>query len=108
METTSLGQRRPRVPEFVIDAGLAVATALAVAVAIRASPEPSGPPEGLAYLAGSTIAALTLVRRRWPLAVLLVSAATLQLYYVLDFPGIFPAVPLAVALFTAWAAGHRG
>jgi class 3 adenylate cyclase len=107
METTSLGQRRRRVPGSVIDAGLAVATALAVAVAIRASPEPSGPPEVLAYLVGSTIAALALVRRRWPLAVLLVSAATLQLYYVLDFPGIFPAVPLAVALFTAWAAGHR-
>ena len=108
METTSLDQRRRRVPAPVVDAGLAVATALAVAVAIRASPEPSGPPEWLAYLVGSTIAALTLVRRRWPLAVLLVSAATLQLYYVLDFPGIFPAVPLAVALFTAWAAGHRG
>jgi len=108
METTSLGQRRRRVPSFVVDAGLAVATALAVAVAIRASPEPSGPPEGLAYLVGLTIAALVLARRRWPLAVLLVSAATLQLYYVLDFPGIFPAVPLAVALFTAWAAGHRG
>jgi hypothetical protein len=107
METTSLGQRR-RVPGFVVDAGLAVATALAVAVAIRASPEPSGPPEGLAYLVGSTIAALALARRRWPLAVLLVSAVTLQLYYLLDFPGIFPAVPLAVALFTAWAAGHRG
>jgi class 3 adenylate cyclase len=87
---------------------LAVATALAVAVAIRASPEPSAPPEVLAYLVGSTIAALVLARRRWPLAVLLVSAATLQLYYLLNFPGIFPAVPLAVALFTAWAAGHRG
>src|SRR5919201_12448 len=108
METTSLGQRRPRVPRVVVDAGLAVGTALAVAVAIRASPEPSGPPDGLAYLVGSAIAALALVRRRWPLAVLLVSAATLQLYYVLDFPGIFPAVPLAVALFTAWAAGQRG
>jgi class 3 adenylate cyclase len=108
METTSLDQRRRRVPGFVVDAGLAVATALGVAVAIRASPEPSGPPDGLAYLVGSAIAALTLARRRWPLAVLLVSAATLQLYYVLDFPGIFPAVPLAVALFTAWAAGHRG
>src|SRR5215217_5970038 len=102
METTSLGLRRRGVPGPVVDAGLAVV------VAIRASPEPSGPPEGLAYLVGSTIAALALARRRWPLAVLLVSAVTLQLYYVLDFPGIFPAVPLAVALFTAWAAGQRG
>ena len=48
-----------------------------------------------------------LVRRRWPLAVLLASAVILQLYYQLDYPGIYPAVPLSVALATAWAAGHR-
>jgi hypothetical protein len=48
-----------------------------------------------------------LVRRRWPLAVLMASAAILQLYYQLDYPGIYPAVPLSVALATAWAAGHR-
>jgi class 3 adenylate cyclase len=35
-----------------------------------------------------------------------VSAATLQVYYLLDYAGIRPAVPLAVALATAWAAGH--
>jgi class 3 adenylate cyclase len=48
-----------------------------------------------------------MVRRRWPLAVLLTSAAILQLYYQLDYPGIYPAVPLSAALATAWAAGHR-
>ena len=66
METTSLDQQRRRGPAPVVDAGLAVATALAVEVAIRASPEPSGPPEWLAFLVGSAIAALTLARRRWP------------------------------------------
>jgi adenylate cyclase len=35
-----------------------------------------------------------------------VSAATLQTYYLLDYPGIRPAVPLAVALATAWGTGH--
>jgi class 3 adenylate cyclase len=50
---------------------------------------------------------LVLARRRWPLAVLLASAAILQLYYQLDYPGIYPAVPLSVALASAWAAGHR-
>jgi class 3 adenylate cyclase len=39
-------------------------------------------------------------------AVLVASAATLQLYYLLDYAGIRPAVPLSVALATAWAAGH--
>jgi class 3 adenylate cyclase len=47
-----------------------------------------------------------LVRRRWPVAVLVASAAALQLYYLLDYAGIRPAVPLSVALATAWAAGH--
>jgi class 3 adenylate cyclase len=49
---------------------------------------------------------LVLVRRRWPVAVLVASAAILHLYYLLDYPGILPAVPLAVALAGAWAAGH--
>jgi hypothetical protein len=40
----------------------------------------------------------------WPLAVLLASAAILQVYYQLDYPGIYPAVPLSAALATAWAA----
>jgi hypothetical protein len=54
-----------------------------------------------------TIAALVLVRRRWPVVVLLASAAILQVYNLFDYPGLFPAVPLSVALATAWAAGHR-
>ena len=37
----------------------------------------------------------------------LASAATLQVYNQQDNPGLFAAVPLSVALATAWAAGHR-
>jgi class 3 adenylate cyclase len=104
---SSVAQRLQRVPTPVIDAGLAVALAVAITVAISVSPEP-GAQRGLAaYALGWTIAALVLVRRRWPLAVLLASAVILQLYYQLDYPGIYPAVPLSVALATAWAAGHR-
>ena len=89
------------------DAGLAVALAVAITIAIRVSPEPGARHEPTAYALGWTIAALVLVRRRWPLAVLLASAAILQVYYQLDYPGIYPAVPLSAALATAWAAGHR-
>ena len=53
------------------------------------------------------IGALALVRRRWPLGVLLASAAVLFFYNQFDYPGLFSAVPLSVALATAWAAGHR-
>ena len=103
---TSLRQRLQRLPAPAIDAGLAVAVAVVITISIRVSPEPGRRPDALAYALGLTIAALVMVRRRSPVAVLLVSAATLQVYYLLDYPGIRPAVPLAVALATAWGAGH--
>ena len=107
--TVAWFRHRPaRVPAWVVDAGWAVAVAIAVTIAIRAATEPGARPRDLlAYALGWTIGALLLARRRWPLAVLLASAAVLQVYYQLDYPGIYPAVPLSVALATAWAAGHR-
>jgi class 3 adenylate cyclase len=101
-------RRRPaRVPAWVVDAGWAVAVAAAVTIAIRVAREPGArPPDLLAYALGWTIAALLLARRRWPLVVLAASFAALQAYYVLDYPGISAAVPLAVALYSAGAAGH--
>jgi class 3 adenylate cyclase len=76
-------------------------------IAIRVAPLQGAPRDAFAYGLGLTIAGLVLVRRRWPLAVLLASAVILQVYYQLDYPAIFPAVPLSVALATAWAAGHQ-
>jgi class 3 adenylate cyclase len=104
---SSLARRLQQVPTPVIDAGLAVGLAVAITIAIGVSPEPGAQRDLAAYVLGWTIAALVLARRRWPLAVLLASAAVLQLYYQLDYPGIYPAVPLSVALATAWAAGRR-
>ena len=99
--------QRLHLPIPVIDAGLVVGVGVAITIAIGVSPEPGARRELAAYVLGWTIAALVLARRRWPLAVLLASAAILQLYYQLDYPGIYPAVPLSVALAAAWAAGHR-
>jgi class 3 adenylate cyclase len=107
MEMTSLRWRLQHLPTWLIDAGLAVALAVAVTIGIGTSPQQDGPPDAFAYALGLTIAALVLVRRRWPLAALLASVATLQAYYMLEYPSIYPAVPLSVALATAWAAGHR-
>jgi class 3 adenylate cyclase len=103
---SSVRRRMHRIPGPLVDVGLALMVAAAVLVAIGVAPELERPPDALAYLLGLTIAGLVLVRRRWPVAVLVVSAAALQLYYLLDYAGIRPAVPLAVALATAWAAGH--
>jgi class 3 adenylate cyclase len=97
-----------RVPAPLVDAGLAVALTAAVAVAITFGPEQGRDPDALAYALAPVLGALSLLRRRWPLAVLLASAAALVLYNQPEYPGLFSAVPLSVALATAWAAGRRG
>jgi class 3 adenylate cyclase len=107
MGAMSLGRRLRRAPAPLVDAGLAVALGTAIAIAISVAPPQPRQADALAYGLGWTIAALVLVRRRWPLAVLLASAVIVQVYYQLGFPAFFPAVPLSVALATAWAAGHR-
>jgi class 3 adenylate cyclase len=99
--------RVQHLPGPLIDAVLAVGLAAAITIGIAFSPQQEDPPDALAYALGLTIAALVPVRRRWPLAALLASVAALQAYYVLGYPSIYPAVPLSVALATAWAAGHR-
>jgi class 3 adenylate cyclase len=107
MEAGSWWPRLRRVPAPVVDAGLAVAVTVAVAVAITVAPEQGRPPDAAAYLLALVIGALAMFRRRWPLAVLLASAAALYAYNLTDNPGLFASVPLSVALATAWAAGHR-
>jgi class 3 adenylate cyclase len=102
-----LRERLGRVPAPVVDVGLAVALAVAVTIEIRVAPGPGERPDALAYACGLIIAALALARRRWPLAVLLASAATLQVYYLSASTSTYPALPLSVALATAWATGHR-
>jgi hypothetical protein len=102
-----LRQRLRRVPTPVVDAGLALALAVAVTIGIRVAPGPGKQPDAVAYACGLIIAALTLARRRWPLGVLLASTVILQAYYLSDYTSIYPALPLSVALATAWAAGHR-
>src|SRR5919108_4089788 len=97
-----------RVPAPVVDAALAVALTVAVAVAISVAPRQGRPPDAGAYALAPVIGALALLRRRWPLAVLLASVASVFVYNQFDYPGLFSSVPLSVALATAWAAGHRG
>ena len=108
MDTESWWVRLRRVPPTVVDVGLATAVALAVTVAISVAPEQGRSPDALAYALAPTLAALILLRRRWPLAVLLASAAALFVYNQSDYPGLFSSVPLSVALATAWIAGYRG
>ena len=91
----------------LIDVGLAAVVSVATIVAISVASEPgSRPPDAFAYVVGVVTGVVLLARRRWPLGVLIASSTILFLYYSLNYPGIPPAVPLAVALYTAVAAGH--
>jgi signal transduction histidine kinase len=105
-----LGRIRERLlqaPPPVIDIGLAALVAIAISIAIAAVQEADAKdPDALAYLLGIAIAAPLLVRRRFPLAVLLVSALLVIAYHVLGYPAIGLALPLAASLYTAAQAGH--
>jgi serine phosphatase RsbU (regulator of sigma subunit) len=96
-----------RVPPPIIDGVLVLAVAIGITISISVAPEPeSREPDVIAYGLGVAIASLLFFRRRWPLGVLLGSSAILHVYYALDFPGFFPAVPIATPLYFAVAAGY--
>jgi signal transduction histidine kinase len=102
-----LRERLARLPAPAVDVALAAAVAVAVAIAIGAEMEAGArAPDALAYVLGAAVAAPLLLRRRSPLAVLLLSTVALLVYYAFDYPPIGLAVPLAAALFIAVAAGH--
>jgi signal transduction histidine kinase len=96
-----------RVPAAVGDVALAAAVVAINVIAIGVATEPNSRPlNPLAYALAASYGVLLLARRRWPLGVLLASTVALLLYYSLNFPGVSPAFPLAVALYTAAAAGY--
>lgn len=100
-----LGRISPR----AVDGALAIAVALTVSLAISVSDyrQPgTRQPDAIAYAFAVAIGAVVVVRRRWPVGVLLASVLLLQIYHGLNYPGLSASVPLAVALYTAAATGH--
>jgi serine phosphatase RsbU (regulator of sigma subunit) len=109
MNVASIRSSVERVPALVVDTLLTLVVAVAISMAIAVAPEPGArSPDALAYGLGVAIAALLLIRRRFPLAVLIGSVLILQVYYALGYPGFFPGVPLAAALYTAATRGRLG
>lgn len=100
-------QHRLRRPGAVAaDVGLGAVVFGVLAAAITANPGSAASPPGSAYLFALGFAALMLVRRRWPVGTLLVTAAGLLVYYMLDYPPVGLAVPVAAALYSAAEAGR--
>jgi signal transduction histidine kinase len=94
----------PRAVDVALAA--AVAAAMALTIGIAEEDDPTRSPDALAYLLGITVAALLLLRRRWPLGVLIATVGVLSVYFGLDYPAFSPALPLAVPAYSAAAAGR--
>lgn len=93
---------------FAIDVLLAAAVAVAMMLTIGVAEEDDATrsPGPFAYSLGLLVAVFLLARRRRPLLVLLSSIGVLIAYYGLDYPAFSPAVPLAVAVYSAALAGR--
>jgi signal transduction histidine kinase len=106
-----LGDWQERIRDLsprAVDVGLAlaVAAAMALTVGIAEEEDATRSPDVLAYLLGISVAPLLLLRRRWPLGVMIATVGVLSVYFGLDYPGFSVAVPLAVAAYSAAVAGR--
>jgi signal transduction histidine kinase len=98
---------RTRPPPRAVDIGLAIAVSAAMTLTIAISEEEgSRSPGVLAYLLGIGLGPLLLLRRQWPLGVLVGSIGVLCVYYGLDYPAFSSAVPLSAAAYSAALAGR--
>ncbi|HEY8471524.1 MAG TPA: sensor histidine kinase [Natronosporangium sp.] len=94
-------------PPTLVDLLLAVGLATVVTLAALASDEPGADPHPLAAWAlGGSLGGLVMLRRRWPVGILVVSIVILFGYHGANFPAIGQGWPLAVALYTCATAGR--
>src|SRR5919106_1608376 len=92
----------------LLDAALVVVVAAVNVITISSATvdESSIPPDVIAYALGFGMALTLVMRRRWPVGTLLAATAVFTAYNWLSYPGFVPALPLAVQIYTASAAGH--
>jgi signal transduction histidine kinase len=88
------------------DVVLAAVTAVVVSAAALAGVSPQRPPGPGTFVFAAGFGALLLLRRRWPVGVLLVSCVGLLAYYALGFTPVGLALPVGAALFSAAEAGR--
>ncbi|GHD05070.1 sensor histidine kinase [Zhihengliuella salsuginis] len=100
------GPAERQVSPWVLDALLGVAVVAVLALLVATDPRGTRAPDVLAFGIAAFLGALMLVRRFAPRAVLLVTIAAVCGYYILDYPPIGMAVPLAAALYSAAEAGR--
>ena len=99
---------RTRPSKLLLDASIVIISGVVNTVAISSATvdQDSVPPDYLAYALGVGMALTLLMRRRWPLGTLLAATSLFFAYNAFSYQGFVPALPLAVQLYTAVAAGH--
>jgi signal transduction histidine kinase len=98
---------RSRLSPGTVDAILATALGLIVVLASLSSHEQGATHSvAAAWVFGALLALLALVRRRWPVRVLLASVLVVLGYHAAGFPAIGSGWPLAVALYTCASTGR--
>ncbi len=88
----------------LIDGLLAYAVAMAVGVAVFTSSVGSQPWPAYVFALGFGL--ILLIRRRYPVPVLMITSLGICVYYTLQYPPIGLALPIAAALFSAAEAGR--
>ena len=92
---------------MLTDIALGVVVAIAIALAMTAKVESEArDPDAVAYLFAIGLGALMLVRRRWPTGVLVATVAALFAYYLIGYPAVGVAVPVAGAVYSAAEQGR--
>ncbi|MCC2320904.1 sensor histidine kinase [Cellulomonas xiejunii] len=98
--------RPPPAGTRATDLGLAVGTVAVVALTIGAGVAAERAPSPVPYAFALGFGAVLLARRRWPVAVLVVTVLGIFAYYALGFPAIGQALPAAAALYSAAELGR--
>ena len=91
-----------------LDLLLGLAVTLVVALVISTDQGGRLNPDAIAYGFAICFGALMLFRRRYPVAVLVLTMLLLFAYYTLGYPAIGLAVPVIAALYSAAERGHTG
>jgi signal transduction histidine kinase len=95
-----------QVPAWVLDLLLGVAVTLVIALLISADQGGTRNPDAIAYVFAGGFGGVMLLRRRFPVGVLVVTMGLLFTYYALDYPAIGLAVPVVAALYSAAERGR--
>lgn len=101
-----IAERAGQAPAWLLDLLLGVAVTLVIALVISADQGGRQPADLVAYLCAAAFGALMLLRRRFPVAVLVATMVLLFAYYTLQYPAIGLAVPVAAALYSAAERRH--